>query len=197
MRFYEQRVWSTIYCQRKKISGDFNPNRITEVIPQGTYIGLLSILCFDILNKENSMSTHPSRCSEYRVDSSCNVKRLRDMSLEMGAWGCAPWWPVFWIFLVFFAPVPHKAKVPIFLIGIAAGILVAIVSPLEAPEQPHTFLTWILAVIELCLIFAYFILSYRALFQGISRRRRLHTSLTEEAWQRLSYCTVHDQLVDD
>ena len=143
------------------------------------------------------MPKEPLHCTEYSVSDQCRVKRLYDMPREIGLWGCAPWiglWPI----LVFFAPVPEKEKIKIFLLGIGILIWMGIDLAIgNAPGRDSTpIIVYIFLVITgLPLTLAYFILSYRALFQENRKRKALYDRLGDLKWRKASYCTVHDQVI--
>lgn len=141
------------------------------------------------------MIPQPDHCSKSRNDSLCNVKRLRDMSREIGAWGCAPWiglWPL----LVFFAPVSFKGKLWIFVASLVLFLYVFVMYNMVGNGDG---LPWgeryLIGGIGIVLLLTYFILSYWALIHENMKRRDLYASLGEEGWQRLFYCTVHDEVV--
>src|ERR1700694_2899773 len=108
------------------------------------------------------MQTNSLHCIKYTDSSPCHVKRLIDMSTEIGLWGCAPLiglWPI----LVFFAPVPEKEKIKIFLVGIGIVLFAAIAALTEhsvSNGTAPTVLGVIGAIILIPLALAYFILSY-------------------------------------
>lgn len=52
-----------------------------------------------------------------------------------------------------------------------------------------------LVITGLPLTLAYFILSYRALFQENRKRKALYDRLGDLKWRKASYCTVHDQVI--
>jgi len=126
------------------------------------------------------------------------------MSLEVGAWGCAPW-IIIWPLLVPFAPISRRAKSYVILVSLALyiySLILAVESANNGGEQAlekslPLVVSVAVAIIGVVLLLAYFILSYGALNQEIKRRKALHDNLGEAAWRRLYYCTVHDRVINE
>jgi hypothetical protein len=136
-------------------------------------------------------------CREYSTNKPCRVKKLTNLNLEVGLWGCAPWialWPI----LVFFAPVPEKEKIKICLASIGFLMVDLFAAVTQSSGLGGTTLVDIIMIfIGIPLVLTNLIFSYKALFKEMKNRNALYSILSEDSWRKGYYCLVHNELLED